>query len=75
MREDDFEQVARFIADTVIQNRTVRDEVAEFRRGFQSMGYCLSTKESLQLAPAIFESVFPDSGFFQAFAAALRNLG
>jgi len=75
MKENDFDQVARFIADTVIHRRTVGDEVAEFRRRFMSMQYCLSVEESLQLAPAVFESIFPDSGYFRTFAAALRDLG
>ena len=46
MKENDFEAFAEFFADAV-KGRSVADEVARFRDGFQDMQYCFED-ESLQ---------------------------
>jgi glycine/serine hydroxymethyltransferase len=74
MKEGDFGDLARYIADIILRNKTVGPEVAEFRRRFSKMEYCLSLEETMRIAPRLFESIFPDQQCFQSFASALGNL-
>lgn len=74
MKENDFDTLARLMADVIIRNKQVAPDVAAFRSDFSQMGYCLNPEETLRLAPAIFESIFPDHGYFQSFAAALKQV-
>ncbi len=74
MKENDFDELARYIADTVLRNKNNGPQVTEFRRRFSKMEYCLTSEESLRIAPQIFESVFPDQEYFQSFAEALREV-
>jgi glycine/serine hydroxymethyltransferase len=74
MKENDFDELARNIADIVLQNRNVGAQVTEFRQRFRKMEYCLSLEESLSIAPRIFESIFPDVEYFQSFAESLRKV-
>ena len=59
MKEADFDNLARLLADIIIHNKNVGDEVAEYRKQFSKMQYCLGTEETMRIAPAIFESIFP----------------
>jgi glycine/serine hydroxymethyltransferase len=74
MKENDFDELARCIADIVLRNRNTALEVAEFRRRFGKMEYCLTFEETMRVAPRLFESIFPDLEYFHSFAEALRNL-
>jgi glycine/serine hydroxymethyltransferase len=74
MQEKDFGTLAGYIADVVIKGKDVAHEVAEFRQGFLKMQYCLSPAETVRIAPAILQSLFPDSAYFNAFADALQKL-
>lgn len=74
MKEMDFDNLARLMADIIIHNKPVGDEVAEYRKQFQKMHYCLELEKTLQIAPAIFESLFPSSEYFQSVAKALGQL-
>ena len=74
MKEADFDNLARLMADIIIHNKKVGDEVAEYRTQFKKMHYCLDMEQTLRIAPAIFESLFPDHDYFQAVAAALKEL-
>jgi glycine/serine hydroxymethyltransferase len=74
MKESDFDNLARLMADIIIHNKKVGNEVAEYRRQFQKMFYCLELEETLRIAPAIFESLFPSHEYFQGVAAALNRL-
>jgi len=38
------------------------------------MHYCLEPEQTLRIAPAIFESLFPSSEYFRATAAAFAKL-
>jgi glycine/serine hydroxymethyltransferase len=74
MKENDFDELARCIADIVLRNRNAALEVSEFRRRFGKMEYCLTFEETMRIAPRLFESIFPDLEYFHSFAEALRNL-
>lgn len=74
MKENDFDNLARLMADCIINNKKVGDEVAEYRKQFRKMHYALGVEETLKIAPAIFESIFPSHDYFQSVAAALSKL-
>jgi len=74
MKEADFDNLARLMADIIIHNKKVGDDVAEYRKKFQQMHYCLGLEETLRIAPAILESLFPSHDYFQGMVVALSNL-
>jgi len=74
MKEGDFDELSRMLADVVIHNRSRGEDVAEYRSRFQKMEYCLSAEDTLAIAPSIFQSLFPQSAYFENFAAALNGL-
>jgi len=74
MKENDFELLARYMADIIVNNKTVADDVAQYRTHFDTMQYCLGTGESLRIVSSIFESLFPNSEHFQTFAKALLDM-
>jgi hypothetical protein len=74
MKESDFDNLARMMADIIVHNKKVGDEVAEYRGQFRKMFYCLELEETLCIAPSIFESIFPSHEYFQSVAAALNRL-
>ncbi len=45
MAEGDFETVAQFIADVVINDKSVKAEVKSFRGGFTDLGFCFAGDE------------------------------
>jgi len=59
MKEKDFDVLAGYIADSVIRNQPVKDEVRKYREGFLEMRYCLPVKDAVPAAAKIFASVFP----------------
>ncbi len=71
MKEADFSELARIFADVVIRKRDAAEEVARFRANFSTMRYCLGPEETLSVAPALFESLFPAHPHFERFAQAL----
>jgi glycine/serine hydroxymethyltransferase len=73
MREKDFDVLAGHIADVVIRNRKVRDEVRKFRRDYLEMKYCLPAKEAVPLAARILKSVFPRAGFIESLVEELAK--
>lgn len=74
MKEKDFDRLAGYIADCIIRNKSVKAEVAGFRREFLNMGYCLPAKDAVPLAARVIASAVPDPGFAAAFAANLMKL-
>ena len=58
MKEKDFDVLAGYIADAVIRNKPVKDEIRKYREGFLEMLYCLPVKDALPVAVRIFASVF-----------------
>jgi glycine/serine hydroxymethyltransferase len=69
----DFDVLAGYIAECVIRNKPVKEEVKAFRRNFLEMKYCLPASEALPLAARVLAASMPSPGFGEAFAAALRE--
>ncbi len=67
MKEADFEPLAQLMADCIIRNETVKDEVAKLRARFNEMGYCVPANEALPMAARILESAMPSSDYAKAF--------
>jgi len=62
MMEKDFDGLAGYIADAVIRNRPVKDEVRKTREGFLEMRYCLPVQDALPAAAKVFASIFGEVG-------------
>lgn len=71
MTEADFEPLAQLMADCIIRNQTVKDEVAKLRGGFSEMKYCVPAEEALPMAARILESAMPSSDYAKAFVESL----
>jgi len=53
MKETDFEMLSEFIADVIIRNKSVKEEVAEKRKDFLEMKYCLPKEKAVPLAARV----------------------
>ena len=73
MMEKDFDVLAGYIAEVVVRNKSVQDEVRKLRRDFLEMKFCLSSEEAVPLAARILESVFPRPGFIAGLAEELTE--
>ena len=71
MKEGDFGTLAQYVADVIIKNTQVRDEVTKLRQKFLHMHYCLEPEPAARIVAQIFASIFPDKEFF---ASIVRNL-
>jgi hypothetical protein len=74
MTEKDFDKLAGLMADVIIRNGSVKDEVARYRQGFQTMRYCLPPEKALPLAARIVASAIPSPGYAGLFAENLRRV-
>ena len=74
MREDDFGRLAELMAEVVVKGKDVRSEVAEYRKNFLEMQYCLPPAEACELGAHILESVFPTTEYARTFAENLSAL-
>jgi aminomethyltransferase len=45
MTAEDFQKLAQFIADVVLKNKKVKDDISAFRKRFLDMQYCFGGKE------------------------------
>ncbi|MFQ6069754.1 MAG: serine hydroxymethyltransferase [Candidatus Aminicenantales bacterium] len=73
MKEDDFDQLADFMADVVIRNKKVKEEVKKFRQNFLQMKYCLPPQEAIPLAGKILSSIFPSSDFVELLLEGIQR--
>jgi glycine/serine hydroxymethyltransferase len=73
MVEKDFDVLAAYIADVVIRNQTVQDDVRKLRQGYLEMKFCLPAKEAVPLAARILKSVFPRPGLIESLAEELTK--
>lgn len=78
MKEKDFEVLAGLIADVVIRNRQVKEEVIKYRQNFLEMHYCLPEKQAVEVASRLLLSILPEKGIGQLLAEKMldrvRNL-
>ncbi len=70
--EADFERLAHCIAEVVLRDRNMADEVARERAGFLDMRYCLAPEEALPIAASLLVSILPSDAYAQRFAASLQ---
>jgi glycine/serine hydroxymethyltransferase len=75
MVESDFEAVAEFIADVVIRNKTVKDEVAAYRKQFLTQSFCVPYDQAASFGARLLSTVFPSSDFAKLFADQLQTFG
>jgi glycine/serine hydroxymethyltransferase len=74
MKEPDFDGLARFIADIVLQRKNLAADVAEFRKKFHAMKYCLTFEQTVRLAPRLLDSILPGRDYSLGFAEALARI-
>ncbi len=74
MKESDFGHLAELIADVIIRNKNVKEEVKGYRSQFLKMHYCLPPEESAPFAAKILASIFPSPEFFKLFIDNLESL-
>jgi glycine/serine hydroxymethyltransferase len=67
MKEDDFQPLAGFIADVLIRDKNVKEEVKKLRGNFLHMQYCLAARDAAPLVARILATLFSDKGFFEVF--------
>ena len=73
MKEKDFEILAGLIAEVIIKNRPVKEEVSRYRQNFLEMQYCLPEKQALELAGRLLLSLLPSAGLAEAMAEQLAR--
>lgn len=73
MKEADFGPLAQLFADCVIHDKAVKDEVASYRRRFDTMHFCVPAAEGAELAARILASGFPNSDYAKLFAENLSR--
>ncbi len=74
MKEKDFEVLSDLIADVVMRNKNVKEDVKEFRKNFLEMKFCLPPKEAVPLASKILKSVFVYPGFAEMLKENLEKI-
>lgn len=73
MKEKDFDGLARCLAGVILNKKDSAAEVAELRKNFLTMEYCLTADQTTRLAPRLLDSIFPDKQFAARFAEALAK--
>jgi glycine/serine hydroxymethyltransferase len=73
MKEEDFAKLSGFIADVILRNKNVKEEVKKFRGDFLQMKYCLSLQEAIPIAAKIIKSIFPYPDFADLFIENLEK--
>lgn len=73
MVEKDFGALAEFLADAVIRNKNVKEEVRKLRQNFLEMKFCLPLEDSLSLGARILRSIFPRPGLVERLAEELAK--
>ncbi len=74
MKEKDFDVLSGLIADVVMRNKNVKEDVKEFRKNFLEMKFCLPPKEAVPLASKILSSVFVYPGFADMLRESLEKI-
>ena len=74
MKENDFGELADYVADVIIRNTNVKEKIKTFRKKFLEMQYCLPIKEATPFAAKILASIFPKEEFFKLFVDNLQEI-
>lgn len=73
MKEQDFEILAGLLAEVIIRNKQVGEEVSRYRQNFLEMRYCLPEKQALELAARLLLSVLPSPGLAADLAESMTR--
>jgi glycine/serine hydroxymethyltransferase len=73
MDEDDFGPLAKLMADVIVRNADVADEVSGLRSRFMTMRYTLPLQESLEMVSEALASAFPTNEYARIFADRLSG--
>ena len=73
MVEKEFDALAGYMAEVVIRDRPVREEVRKLRQNYLEMKYCLPARQAVPLAARVLRNVFPRPGFIESLAAELTK--
>ncbi len=57
MKEEDFGELADYMGQVILHNRPVAKEVAQFRKRFTEMKYCLPREEAISLVERLLEVI------------------
>ena len=57
MKEKDFGELAEYISQVILRNRSVAKEVSQFRKRFTEMRYCLSMEQASPLVERLLEAI------------------
>jgi aminomethyltransferase len=57
MKEEDFGELAEYISGVILHNRSVSKEIAQFRKRFTEMKYCLAEEEAVQLVNQLIDAI------------------
>ena len=71
MNEQDFDTLAHFMVDVIVKKKDMAKEIAEFRKRFTTMKYCLTPEQTARIAPKLLATVFPDAKLPGEFAKSL----
>ncbi|OGF59290.1 MAG: hypothetical protein A2Y62_15180 [Candidatus Fischerbacteria bacterium RBG_13_37_8] len=74
MKEDDFKILAQYIAEVIINNHAVKNEITKLREKFLTMHYCLSMEEAVHFVARLLASSFPNREYFKLLMDSLSSL-
>jgi glycine/serine hydroxymethyltransferase len=57
MKEEDFGELAGYMSEVILHNRSVSKEIAQFRKRFTEMKYCLAEEEAASLVNRLIEVI------------------
>jgi aminomethyltransferase len=57
MKEDDFAQLAEYMSQVIVKDRSLAKEISQFRKRFIEMRYCLPEKEAASLVESLLEAI------------------
>lgn len=74
MKEEDFRELAGYVAEVIIKNTQTKDKVANLRQKFLEMHYCLEPEPAARIVAQILSSVFPNREYFASLVKNLNEL-
>jgi glycine/serine hydroxymethyltransferase len=57
MKEEDFGELAGYMSEVILHNRSVAKEIAQFRKRFTEMKYCLPEEDAASLVERLLEVI------------------
>jgi glycine/serine hydroxymethyltransferase len=57
MKAEDFGELAGYMSEAILHNRSVAKEIAQFRKRFTEMKYCLPEEEARSLVKTLVEAI------------------